>query len=93
MRHVGFRVLLVLYHYLCYKNDVILNDQSSSYPVSIILRNEFQALSLTKLDGLNFISQTSIRYNHVLHGVRANSKPLQRKFSRTREPFYKMASC
>ena len=48
MRHVGFRVLLVLYHYLCYKNDVILYDQSSSYPVVSILRNEFQALSLTK---------------------------------------------
>ena len=53
MRHVGFRVLLVLYHYLCYKNDVILYDQSSSYPVVSILRNEFQALSLTKLYGLN----------------------------------------
>ena len=25
----------------------------------------------------NFILQTSIRYNHVLHGDRANSKPLQ----------------
>ena len=53
MRHVGFRVFLVLYHYLCYKNDVILYDQSSSYPVVSILRNEFQALSLTKLYGLN----------------------------------------
>ena len=53
MRHVGFRVLLVLCHYICYKNDVILNDQSSSYSVSSILRNEFQALSLTKLEGLN----------------------------------------
>ena len=53
MRHVGFRVLLVLYHYLCYKNDVILYDQSRSYPVVSILRNEFQALSLTKLYGLN----------------------------------------
>ena len=30
MRHVGFRVLLVLFHCLCYKNDVILNDQSNS---------------------------------------------------------------
>ena len=29
--HVGFRVLLVLYCCLCYKNDVnILNDQSNS---------------------------------------------------------------
>ena len=53
MRHDGFRVLLVLYHYLCYKNDVILYDQSSSYPVVSILRNEFEALSLTKLYGLN----------------------------------------
>ena len=49
LRNVGFTVLLVLYHYLCYKNDVILYDQSSSYPVSSITRNEFQALSLTKL--------------------------------------------
>ena len=29
MRHVGFRVFLVLFHCLCYKNDVILNDQSN----------------------------------------------------------------
>ena len=29
MRHVGYRVLLVLFHCLCYKNDVILNDQSN----------------------------------------------------------------
>ena len=29
MRHVGFRVLLVLFHCLCYKNDVILKDQSN----------------------------------------------------------------
>ena len=29
MRHVAFRVLLVLFHCLCYKNDVILNDQSN----------------------------------------------------------------
>ena len=42
---------------------------------------------------LRFHEQTKIRYNHVLHGVRANSKPLQRKFSRTREPFYKMEEC
>ena len=52
MCHVGFRVLLVLYHYLYYKNDVILYDQSSSYPLVSILRNEFQALSLMKLFGL-----------------------------------------
>ena len=30
MRHVGFGVLLVLFQCLCYKNDVILNDQSNS---------------------------------------------------------------
>ena len=30
MRHVGFRVLLVLSHCLCYKNDVILYDLSDS---------------------------------------------------------------
>ena len=29
MRHIGFRVLLVLLHGLCYKNYVILNDQSN----------------------------------------------------------------
>ena len=48
MRHVGFRVLLVLFHCLCYKNDVILNDQSNIKLVVSILRTEFQALSLTK---------------------------------------------
>ena len=30
MRHVGFRVFLVLYQCICYKNDVILYDQSNS---------------------------------------------------------------
>ena len=30
MRHVGFRLLRVLFHCLCYKNDVKLNDQSNS---------------------------------------------------------------
>ena len=30
MRHVGFGMVLVLYHCLCYKNDVILYDQSNS---------------------------------------------------------------
>ena len=29
MRHIGFRVLLLLFHGLCYNNDVILNDQSN----------------------------------------------------------------
>ena len=29
MRHIGLRVLLLLFHGLCYKNGVILNDQSN----------------------------------------------------------------
>ena len=60
MRHVGFRVLLVLYHYLCYKNDVILYDQSSSYPVVSILRNEFQAFLLRSyMDLFNLLTPTN----------------------------------
>ena len=33
---------------------------------------------------LRFHEQTEIRYNNVLHGVRANSKPFQRNLARTR---------
>ena len=35
------------------------------------------------------MSQTSIRYNNVLHGVRANSKPFQRNLARNEIQFTK----
>ena len=52
-----------------------------------------QFMIISKIN--NFISQTSIRYNHVLHGDHANSKPLPSLAKRedARASFYKMASC
>ena len=58
------------------------------------MRQELEISSVHEMHTmkLRFHEQTEIRYNHVLHGDRANSKPLPSLAKRedARASFYKM---
>ena len=68
MRHVGFRVLLVLYHYLCYKNDIIMYDQSSSYPV---VSNLLHCVALIRSTSVTnqFLLSENLQVGQIERGV------------------------
>ena len=79
-------------------HDTFYSQAAFKNKIKSRLNDQYKQEWKSKIDEsekcLNFISQTSIRYNHVLHGIRATSKPNSKTREISREAsLLQMASC